>query len=52
MARNFTQISPSVKVEGRAIWTLSADGTNRVYGETIRKRKGMFGENGTLSVLN
>ena len=40
MARNFKQISPTVKVEGRAIWTLSADGTNRVYGETIRKKKG------------
>ncbi|MAK04479.1 MAG: hypothetical protein CMA03_01140, partial [Euryarchaeota archaeon] len=40
MARNFLQISPAVKLEGRAIWTLSADGTNRVYGESIRKKKG------------
>ena len=39
MARNNVQISPNVKLEGRAIWTLNADGNNRVYGETIRKKK-------------
>jgi len=32
-------ISSAVKIEGRAIWTLSANGSNKVYGETIRKNK-------------
>ncbi len=31
--------SSSVKFESRAIWTLSADGSNKVYGETTRKNR-------------
>lgn len=31
--------SPAVKLENRAIWTLSADGSNKVYGETTRKNR-------------
>jgi len=38
-SKNF-DISSSIRFEGRAIWTLSADGGSKVYGETIRKRKG------------
>ncbi|MED5485273.1 MAG: fibrillarin-like rRNA/tRNA 2'-O-methyltransferase, partial [Candidatus Thermoplasmatota archaeon] len=40
MVRKQVDISPNVKLEGRAIWTLSADGNNKVYGETTRKKRG------------
>ena len=33
-------ISSTVRLEGRAIWTLSADGGTKVYGETTRKKRG------------
>ncbi len=40
MTRKNIEISSNVKIEGRAIWTLSADGNNKVYGETTRKKRG------------
>ncbi len=40
MVRKNVDISSNVKLEGRAIWTLSADGNNKVYGETTRKKRG------------
>ena len=40
MSRKNIEISSNVKIEGRAIWTLSADGNNKVYGETTRKKRG------------
>ncbi len=38
-SRNY-DISPTIKFEGRSIWTLSAEGGTKVYGETTRKKKG------------
>lgn len=35
-----SELSPSVRLEGRALWTLSADGGRKVYGETIRRSRG------------
>lgn len=38
--RRTKRISAAVKLDGRALWTLSADGGRKVYGETIRRERG------------